>query len=259
MRRRDPLGRHPQTGRVGMMGLPGGSLALATTAAAYPLLLRPWHLRWGATDVEAREPLPGDELIPEPVSQSTRAIAIHAPVARVWPWVVQMGQGRGGLYSYTWLENLFGHDLHNAEQIVPEWQRLEGGDEFRLASAARYPTMALVVAAIEPPSPAAAPLAQRGWPGAGAQRGVRLHVGLCSATDRRDRHAVHRPRALPGPAVRGAAHGVRAIRHGARHAPRPQAARGAVRGCHGRCAARGAAGERSELTLGRRVVPVARW
>jgi hypothetical protein len=131
-------------------GLLGGSLALAATAAAYPLLLRPWHLRWGATDVEAREPLPGDEIIPAPVSQSTRAVTIHAPVERVWPWVVQMGQGRGGLYSYTWLENLFGHDLHNAERIVPQWQHLEGGDEFRLASAARYPTMALVVAAIEP-------------------------------------------------------------------------------------------------------------
>jgi hypothetical protein len=69
---------------------------------------RPWFLRWGATDEEIGRSWPGDELSPDPVSEATRAITIHAPVEAVWPWLVQIGQDRGGFYSYTWLENLFG-------------------------------------------------------------------------------------------------------------------------------------------------------
>jgi hypothetical protein len=79
-------------------------------------------LRWGATAAEVARRLPGDELIPHPASVSTRAITIQAPVERVWPWVLQTGQERGGLYSYQWLENLFGSDIHNADRIMPAWQ-----------------------------------------------------------------------------------------------------------------------------------------
>ena len=72
--------------------------------------------------------LPGDELTPPPVEQNTRAITIAAPPEEVWPWLVQMGADRGGFYSYAWLENLFGLDIHNADGIVDEWQQLAVGD-----------------------------------------------------------------------------------------------------------------------------------
>ncbi|HSL75131.1 MAG TPA: SRPBCC family protein [Ilumatobacteraceae bacterium] len=90
--------------------------------------LGPWQRNWGATSEEAAAVLPGDELTAAPVEQCTRAMTIGAPPEAVWPWLVQMGADRGGFYSYDWLENLFGLDIHNAESIEPEWQRLGVGD-----------------------------------------------------------------------------------------------------------------------------------
>ena len=78
------------------------------TAGAYWFVLRPWHLRWGATHSEVESAWPGDHLIPQPRGDCTHTITIHRPAAAVWPWLVQMGQGRGGFYSYAWLENLLG-------------------------------------------------------------------------------------------------------------------------------------------------------
>lgn len=103
----------------------GGAGALA----AYVFLIRPWHLKWGATEEELKMPLPGDELVKHPKLNATHAITINAPVAEVWPWLVQVGQKRGGFYSYTWLENLVGCEMSNADQIVAEWQDLKVGDE----------------------------------------------------------------------------------------------------------------------------------
>jgi hypothetical protein len=85
-------------------------------------------LSWGATDEELQEPLPGDELAPHPKLKATHAITINAPSGDVWPWLVQMGQNRGGFYSYTWLENLAGCHMRNANEIVPAWQELNVGD-----------------------------------------------------------------------------------------------------------------------------------
>jgi hypothetical protein len=99
---------------------------------AYVLIARPWHLRWGATDEEARKALPGDGLVPQPVTQMTRALTVEAPPGEVWPWMVQMGAGRGGLYSYDWLENLAGLGIHSVDRIVPELQDLKEGDIFPL-------------------------------------------------------------------------------------------------------------------------------
>jgi hypothetical protein len=109
-------------------------LAAAATAipSLYLLVVRPWHLRWGATDAEVRQPLPGDDLVSQPKLVATRAISIRAPASQVWPWLVQLGQGRGGLYSYEWLENLAGCDIHNADRIIPELQHLAVGDSVRL-------------------------------------------------------------------------------------------------------------------------------
>jgi len=108
-----------------LMAALGGGAALAS----YAFLIRPWHLRWGATSEELKTPLPGDDLVQHPKLNATHAITIDARVEDVWPWLIQMGQNRGGFYSYEWLENLVGCDMHNADQIVPEWQELKIGDE----------------------------------------------------------------------------------------------------------------------------------
>jgi hypothetical protein len=75
--------------------------------------------------------LPGDDIVAEPRLVSTRAITIRAPVSAVWPWLAQMGQGRGGLYSYQKLENLARCQMHNADTIHPEWQSPAVGDKVR--------------------------------------------------------------------------------------------------------------------------------
>ena len=102
--------------------------SLGAAVAAYAFFVRPWHLSWGATESERDETLPGDDVMPNPRHEATHAITINAPVADVWPWLVQMGQNRGGFYSYSALENLVGCDIHNAKAIVAEWQSLRAGD-----------------------------------------------------------------------------------------------------------------------------------
>jgi hypothetical protein len=89
----------------------------------YLFWLRPWHLHWGATEEELRKPLPGDELVANPIIQATHAVTINAPVKQVWPWLAQIGQDRAGFYSHEWLENLGGAEIHNADDIHPEWQQ----------------------------------------------------------------------------------------------------------------------------------------
>ncbi|HKJ60014.1 MAG TPA: hypothetical protein VKA37_12350 [Halobacteriales archaeon] len=145
------VGRAPRSGRA-VLGR-AAFLVAALLAAGYWLVVRPWHRRWGATDEEARRPLPGDGLLPTATDQVTHAITIDAPASDVWPWLVQLGQGRGGFYSYDWLENLVGADIHNADRILPEHQRLAVGDTVRLAPTdypLRTPDSALAVAHVDP-------------------------------------------------------------------------------------------------------------
>jgi len=99
-------------------------------AGAGAAALQVLHARrdWGATAEEAAAVLPGDELVPEPAEQSTLAVPVEAPPEDVWAWLVQMGHGRGGMYSYDWLENLFGLDIHTTDEIRDEWQHLEVGN-----------------------------------------------------------------------------------------------------------------------------------
>jgi len=112
---------------------------------ALSALIRRTSLRWGATPDEIRLALPGDELMPSADLQSTRAVTVRAEADDVWPWIVQLGQGRGGFYSYDRLENLLGCDLHSADAIRPEWQDVRVGDVVRLA-----PEMPLTVAVADP-------------------------------------------------------------------------------------------------------------
>jgi hypothetical protein len=109
------------------------ALAVAAAAAAavavYARFLRPWHMTWGATAEEASSEVAGDELMPEPDIVATRAVEIDAPPSAVWPWLVQMGPGRGGAYTYDWIERRLGIGIRNSDQIIPEFQHLRVGDE----------------------------------------------------------------------------------------------------------------------------------
>jgi hypothetical protein len=98
----------------------------------YELAIRPWHLHWGARKDEVNRPIQGDTIISNPQIQSTRAITINGFPSEVWPWLVQMGQGQGGFYSYDWLENLIGCDIHSSARIIKDFQRLKTGDSVRL-------------------------------------------------------------------------------------------------------------------------------
>jgi hypothetical protein len=111
----------------------------------YAKWIRPWHLHWGATDEELAATFPGDEFAPAPEVDATHAITIDAAPEEVWPWIVQIGADRAGFYSYSWIENLVGCGLRNAEGIVPEWQDLQVGDSVKL-----HPRVALRVREIVP-------------------------------------------------------------------------------------------------------------
>jgi len=102
----------------------------AGTAAVggYLLLFLPWQHKWGATDEEVHRRLPGDDQIPHPHTQWTRAITVKAKAAAIWPWLIQMGWGRGGSYSYPWLEKLMGLKGEDTDQINPAWQHLKAGE-----------------------------------------------------------------------------------------------------------------------------------
>jgi hypothetical protein len=123
-------------------GIEGAALLVFALLTPF---LRPWRTKWGATDAEVKRKLPGDELMPHPKWGFTHAVTIKAPVAEVWPWIVQMGQGRAGFYSYEFLENLVGCDIHNADCIIPEFQNLQVGDNIKL-----HPKAPVPVAIVEP-------------------------------------------------------------------------------------------------------------
>src|SRR5580765_2428439 len=95
----------------------------------YARLLRSRILTWGATGQETSARLPGDDLLEDADGVATRAIDIHAPASAVWPWIAQMGPPpRGGAYTYDWIENLLGLDMHSADRVLPEFQHPQVGD-----------------------------------------------------------------------------------------------------------------------------------
>lgn len=121
------------------------AVAAGGIIAASALSGRAHLLRWGATDDEIAARQPGDDLIGDANVTATRAVTIQTSPDIVWPWVAQLGQGRGGFYSYDSLENLLGFDIHSSDRVVPEWQQVEVGDEVRLA-----PTVGLKAVIVEP-------------------------------------------------------------------------------------------------------------
>ncbi len=116
-----------------------GGLAVAS----YPVLWRQWCLTWGATPEEVTREMPGDDLLVVPDVETTRAITICAPPSAIWPWLVQMGSSRAGAYTYDWIENLMGLDMHSADEIRPELQDLAVGDVEPLGS--KGPTLRVEV------------------------------------------------------------------------------------------------------------------
>jgi hypothetical protein len=130
----------------------GGLVTLGAVALAAALEVRTYHswrrwcLSWGATESEAARDLPGDDLLTDAGIVSTRAVHVDAPPSAIWPWLVQMGPGRGGAYTYDWIENLMGLGMHSADRILPEYQKLAVGDVQRLGT--RGPV--LRVAELEP-------------------------------------------------------------------------------------------------------------
>jgi hypothetical protein len=109
----------------------------ATTIAgpvAYLLWFRHRCLTWGARDDEIAARLPGDELLPDAGLVTTRAITVNAPPEAIWPWLAQMGSGRGGAYTYDWIENILGLNMHSAREILPEYQDIKVGDRLPLGT-----------------------------------------------------------------------------------------------------------------------------
>jgi hypothetical protein len=110
--------------------------------ASYPRW-REWCLTWGATQAETARGIPGDELLTDADIISTRAVRIEAPPEAVWPWLAQMGSGRGGLYTYDWIENLLGLHMHSVEVVLPQFQDVAVGDAQTLGR--RGPTLRVAI------------------------------------------------------------------------------------------------------------------
>ena len=116
------MSRGAQTAKIGVAGL--------ALAVVYWFPVRRWFSRWGTTPEELARVMPGDGLIPNPTEMSMQAVTVNAPPEDIWPWLVQIGYQRGGLYSYDWLDRLFGFlDRPSATRILPEFQQLAVGDK----------------------------------------------------------------------------------------------------------------------------------
>ena len=106
--------------------------------------LRAWQLRWGASDEELARTIPGDGWVVHPLYQTTKAITVRAAPDDIWPWLEQMGNGRGGLYSFDWLDRLFGIlDAPSVTRILPEYQHLQAGDLIPIGKGGNFPVLSV--------------------------------------------------------------------------------------------------------------------
>jgi hypothetical protein len=94
---------------------------------------RPGLRKWGSTEEELSRELPGDELVKEVKGWYNHAITINTASANVWPWIMQLGQNKGGFYSYELLENIVGCNIHNADEIVADFQNTVVGDRVAMS------------------------------------------------------------------------------------------------------------------------------
>ncbi|MEV6324908.1 SRPBCC family protein [Nocardia sp. NPDC051787] len=119
---------------------------LVGLAVGYRRLRRTECLIWGASAEEIARVMPGDELLVDADTVATRAITIGTGADAIWPWLVQLGPGRGGAYTYDWIENLLGLEMHSAEEILPQFHNLAVGDAFPLGKSG----LRMRVAVLEP-------------------------------------------------------------------------------------------------------------
>ncbi len=127
----------------------GVLFALALVGVIMTILLTPWMDRWGATGQEVAATYPGDELVVHPASFVNRAVTINAKPEQIYPWIVQLGAGKGGMYSYSFFEtNILRCELINADRIHEEWQNLKVGDLVKMCP--NEPPSPYIVAQIEP-------------------------------------------------------------------------------------------------------------
>ena len=120
-------------------------LVIVVVALLYWFPVRRWFGHWGTTPDELIRPMAGDAIVPNPTHWATHAVTIEAPPGDIWPWLVQMGYQRGGLYSYDWLDRLFGIlDRASADEVLPAFQQIAVGDTIRLG-----PREELTVAALQ--------------------------------------------------------------------------------------------------------------
>ena len=138
-------------------------LVLVVAGLVYHLGLRNWCLRWGTTPAEAQATLPGDDLFPVYAGQATHAITIHATPEQVWPWIMQIGQDRGGFYSYTIFENMFGCDMPKVEHLVPEWKPRLVGETVWFATPRRFGGQGKMIPAIIEPNRAFVMVSPNDW------------------------------------------------------------------------------------------------
>lgn len=128
----------------------GTGLSLLVLVGIATTILRPWMDRWGATSEEIVAAYPGDELVPVPASFVNRGVTIEASAEQIYPWLVQLGARKGGMYSYSWFETyILQCELINADRIHPEWQDLKVGDLVRMCPGDFGP-QPYTVALIEP-------------------------------------------------------------------------------------------------------------
>lgn len=121
-------------------------LVMLTLAVLYWFPIRRWMSRWGATRSDLSRVMAGDDLLVDPTYSGTMAVSVAAPPEDIWPWLAQIGYQRGGLYSYDWLDRLFGYlDRPSATHILPEFQHLAVGDEIPLGRGPSWP-----VAVVDP-------------------------------------------------------------------------------------------------------------
>ena len=121
-------------------GIAAALVIFGVLLGLYVRVIKPWHMRWGATDEEVARAMPGDELIPQ-AGSATRAISIDATPGDVWPWLVQIGYGKAGWYSYDWIDNDF---KPSADQILPECQDIDVSDKILM-----MPGMGFVVQSVD--------------------------------------------------------------------------------------------------------------
>jgi hypothetical protein len=123
---------------------------LAIFAVIVIVALMPWMDSWGATEAEINASFPGDELVPSPRYVYNRMVTVNAAPEEVYPWLVQMGAERGGMYTYSWFEtNILRCELINADRIHEEWQGLRAGDKVKMCPGDWGPP-AYEVAILEP-------------------------------------------------------------------------------------------------------------